>query len=694
MGTWLKRITAILSVAALIVAMLLRIQDMHARPGLWYDEVYSILVAAGNSRYADFADREGYHPDAPQLSPPIDQWTSAGEWQALIRVQKGWNFGEIARDQAIYESNHPPMYPWAMNAWGSLTGSSTPTTFRILNLIFDLITASAILLIAYTCFDSWLAGLVGAALWALNPISMDAASQLRPYGLLAMLTALFALALAYALVRPSAYRLTHPLNSLISITAAGGILTHYYFVLPIISGVALAVVLYWKHDRTRVLGLMLWLAVGAVLTLVVHPSLPYAVLSADYADIAQYVNPPTRLETAWGSLSALVLLPALGLLLLGLVRLVRGSPAEIPHPGWMLIALAAGTVTFTFVLYLTGVSPLHSLWGLRYIANLWVLVVLATLSGITAIQEKIAANMVLLAVLVTGIAVVGVRSPDLLKRIARPSAGSFITAPLPPYPLLVMDNPVLGVALPTLIHLPEDAPVFVAAQEFLLAHPNAWLDRLAKSGGVFVHAPRFDTLREGDYQIRAMLEAAGALPHRVVTPDGWQADTVINVYLIEPAAILADAELSGRELGGILRLAGYRLDLNGQNISRIPANQRVAVILYWEALAVPGADYTAFVHVENAQGQIVAQDDVQPTRGVIPTSIWGPGAIYTSVHFLMLDLEQGEAPYRFLVGLYSWPDLARLPVTDGLQPAVPDGRIPLFTIGPDGRVVSLPAARE
>lgn len=50
-----------------------------------------------------------------------------------------------------------------------------------------------------------------------------------------------------------------------------------------------------------------------------------------------------------------------------------------------------------------------------------------------------------------------------------------------------------------------------------------------------------------------------------------------------------------------------------------------SITLYWRALKEAEADYTAFVHVLDANGQIIAQRDAQPQNGGYPTSLWAKG---------------------------------------------------------------------
>ncbi len=50
-----------------------------------------------------------------------------------------------------------------------------------------------------------------------------------------------------------------------------------------------------------------------------------------------------------------------------------------------------------------------------------------------------------------------------------------------------------------------------------------------------------------------------------------------------------------------------------------------SITLHWRALKETDADYTLFVHLLDANGQIVAQNDSQPRNGSYPTSMWVKG---------------------------------------------------------------------
>ncbi len=94
------------------------------------------------------------------------------------------------------------------------------------------------------------------------------------------------------------------------------------------------------------------------------------------------------------------------------------------------------------------------------------------------------------------------------------------------------------------------------------------------------------------------------------------------------------------------------------------AGDTLNITLYWRSIARSDKDYTVFVHLLDAEGKVRTQRDAPPRAGAYPTSIWDVGEIVRDDYTLELprDLEAGE--YRLVVGLYEYPSLARLSVTD------------------------------
>jgi hypothetical protein len=206
-------------------------------------------------------------------------------------------------------------------------------------------------------------------------------------------------------------------------------------------------------------------------------------------------------------------------------------------------------------------------------------------------------------------------------------------------------QPPLAGAYPTSMWRPGEK---VADQQFMWVYPEAppgryWLalafydyagdSRLPVTGGF---AP--DTIRLGPLKI--------PMPPVTKMPAGVQSQSA--------------------RFGDVARLLGYRLAAQPD---------RFTLSLYWQAEKPDGVDYTVFVHLLNAAGQMVTGQDSQPVGGRYPTGIWEPGEIVPDERsFATGDLPAGT--YQLEVGMYVVATGERLPVT------LPDG-----TLGPARRLV-------
>lgn len=112
---------------------------------------------------------------------------------------------------------------------------------------------------------------------------------------------------------------------------------------------------------------------------------------------------------------------------------------------------------------------------------------------------------------------------------------------------------------------------------------------------------------------------------------------------------------------------GTLITFVGYDVAAVP--QRLALTLYWKRSAPIPADYTVFVHVLDANGKIVAQDDRQPGDGMNPTSLWDDGEVVTDTFPLGVTPGTG---YRVELGWYLPATGARLTVVDARGQAVGD----------------------
>ncbi|MBN1400066.1 MAG: hypothetical protein JXA74_04470, partial [Anaerolineae bacterium] len=97
-----------------------------------------------------------------------------------------------------------------------------------------------------------------------------------------------------------------------------------------------------------------------------------------------------------------------------------------------------------------------------------------------------------------------------------------------------------------------------------------------------------------------------------------------------------------------IRLTGYDLEA--------ASDEGLSVSLHWEALGEVLRDYTVFVHLLSAEGELATQHDGPPP---LPTGLWVPDLRLVSVHSLALPADLAPGTYNLRVGLYHWPDLKR-----------------------------------
>ncbi|RME78146.1 MAG: DUF2723 domain-containing protein [Chloroflexi bacterium] len=93
--------------------------------------------------------------------------------------------------------------------------------------------------------------------------------------------------------------------------------------------------------------------------------------------------------------------------------------------------------------------------------------------------------------------------------------------------------------------------------------------------------------------------------------------------------------------------------------------------LYWQGISEMDRLYYVFLHLVDAQGQIVAQHDRVPgRRGKQPTTGWLPGEVVLDPIDLRLPSDLPPGRYSLRVGMYLPPDGPRLLILDGTgQPA-------------------------
>ncbi len=142
---------------------------------------------------------------------------------------------------------------------------------------------------------------------------------------------------------------------------------------------------------------------------------------------------------------------------------------------------------------------------------------------------------------------------------------------------------------------------------------------------------------------------------RYVTPEGRAVDWVVfkGIAIVDEAAQRPPEARSAQYVfDGQIRLHNLTQGRGGDNL---------ILTTTWTASTNPAYDAVMFVHAQNAQGETLAQADRQPLDGRYPTSYWYPGVVVTDVLTLPIP---ADTPVTLTLGLYTLPDVARLPLVD------------------------------
>ncbi len=141
--------------------------------------------------------------------------------------------------------------------------------------------------------------------------------------------------------------------------------------------------------------------------------------------------------------------------------------------------------------------------------------------------------------------------------------------------------------------------------------------------------------------------------------DNWLLAGRSSIGLSDFTAPSTENDNAFAELGSQIRLTGYHTDLP---VNALKAGDTLTVDLDWQATHPIGESYIVFLHVTDATGNIVAQQDALPFEGVFPTWAWPLGA-KVSTHYTLTIPEDAQVPFNLTAGMYSYPSLERLSVT-------------------------------
>ncbi|MBN1219055.1 MAG: glycosyltransferase family 39 protein [Anaerolineae bacterium] len=174
------------------------------------------------------------------------------------------------------------------------------------------------------------------------------------------------------------------------------------------------------------------------------------------------------------------------------------------------------------------------------------------------------------------------------------------------------------------------------------------------------------TLSVGWYRtVNGQAESLAILNPETGEPTGETAVTIGPIKVGGPLPGVTVKEVSPQTevnvvLGEQIELLGFDYDQTSLSVD---------LTFYWQALTRPDRDYTVFVHVRNATGEVVAQKDGPPAGGVYPTGLWDQGEIIKDqVSVPMEQLEPGR--YEVVLGMYDLVTGQRLAVKESSEGSI------------------------
>lgn len=166
----------------------------------------------------------------------------------------------------------------------------------------------------------------------------------------------------------------------------------------------------------------------------------------------------------------------------------------------------------------------------------------------------------------------------------------------------------------------------------------------------------------GAIVVLIILSSYSYLAPRFIQPDAYLDDG--------PQAQLGAAQLTLLEHNFTVSTSGNTAGLQrGQ--TEIPlavhgplqADELLLLNVTWQPLRTFTQDWKIFVHLVDANNQVLAQFDGHPQAGDYPTSHWVPGEIIADTYPLQFPADAPPGPYRVFLGLYDEATQTRLPVS-------------------------------
>jgi hypothetical protein len=155
-----------------------------------------------------------------------------------------------------------------------------------------------------------------------------------------------------------------------------------------------------------------------------------------------------------------------------------------------------------------------------------------------------------------------------------------------------------------------------------------------------------------------------SIPPGIDAGELWPPGERIETQQLGDCTVERIIQLSAGELG-VVNVSGGPIRLRHVAQAKAQVGRDFHLVLYWQAVAPVTESYTVFMHLVDAAGQVVTQQDDLPVMGLAPTHTWAPGRLVRDPYRLSIPATSAPGRYQLHVGLYT--PTGRIPWT------LPDG---------------------
>lgn len=619
---------------------------------------------------------------------------------AALPVSQLWEHSRVT-------DPHPPLYYLMLNPWQRLFGESA-WAMRFAGASASLLAVAALHRLARLTLQRAGAGLLAAALLAVNPLQIWLAQDVRSYPFFTLLGLLSSWALWRALqskTQTSKLAIQSPWPLYI-LTTLACFYIHYYTVFLIAFQGLFALVnakKFWPQKWP-------WLASQIIIALLMIPGLQlaYNFVGQAAGGIETIATPELLREASaslltgftigdsWGLWVSLALAP---LWIIGAITLLRHNITSgvfwtlffaVPVLG--VIALSINRPFFKERFLIQGQPAFELLLAIGFL-TLWGKVSGFPLartggfrvSGVNQARYALRATyyvlrltaLLLLALLLTANAVALANyfaDPAYAKAPPWHLYHNYVARKMQPGDVMLTNFPEASVSY----YSPNGLPFYVAPVE--RDRSTAYrLEQTEQIAGAYRRIWFLPLLNQGFDEQGDVLNWLDRHADRVdqIFFPGYH----LNLYLSPPALEAGMIQQRANFAHG-LHLRGFqildeqgrsRLDTSGDTPALILIPEEAFTLsLYWQTGAPTHTPYTVFTHLIAADGFNRAGQDNQPVWGSYPTTQWSPGEKITDKYTLTVPPGAPPGDHRLRVGWYQADTLERVPLLDNAGQPVAD----------------------